>query len=378
MAAAAELTAHWARLNGPHRLHGVDLARGLAVVGMIAAHLVDLPEGDWADAATWPAVADGRSSILFATLAGVSLALVAGGPRPVAGDALHRARLRIVVRAGAIWVLGVLLVLTGVPVYVILPAYAILFVLALPFLSLRAPALFILAGAAAVAMPAVVALLDAMGLWATPGGAVLSPLLGWHYPFPVWIAFVLCGLGLGRLQLRALRVQFGLVAAGAAAATTGYGLAAFTGADAAGAGPGILSAIWTARPHSSGILEAVGSGGFAVCAIGVCLLVCRTVLTWVALPLRAIGSMPLSAYTGHLVAWAIVAAAAGLAVGDLTGFRDLHPFAPFALAVVASATAVALLAGRGPLEALIDRLARAVVPEAAGPARGEAADRLER
>ena len=77
------------RLNGPQRIAGVDLARGLAVIGMIAAHLLWIEDFDFADAATWVAVVDGRSSILFATLAGVSIGLVTGGSRPLAaaGDA---------------------------------------------------------------------------------------------------------------------------------------------------------------------------------------------------------------------------------------------------------------------------------------------------
>ena len=76
---------------------------------------------------------DGRSSILFATLAGVSIGLVTGGSTPLDGEPMRRRRLRLVVRACMLWLLGVLLISTGVPVYVILPAYAILFLLAIPF-----------------------------------------------------------------------------------------------------------------------------------------------------------------------------------------------------------------------------------------------------
>ena len=45
---------------------------------MVAAHLLWIGDFDFADAATWVAVVDGRSSILFATLAGVSIGLVTG------------------------------------------------------------------------------------------------------------------------------------------------------------------------------------------------------------------------------------------------------------------------------------------------------------
>ncbi len=142
------LATRWERLNGPQRIAGVDLARGLAVIGMIAAHLLWIEDFDFADAATWVAVVDGRSSILFATLAGVSIGLVTGGRRPLAPPEMRTARQRLAVRAGLLWLIGIVLIATGVPVYVILPAYAILFLLALPLVSLGARTLFVLAGRA--------------------------------------------------------------------------------------------------------------------------------------------------------------------------------------------------------------------------------------
>lgn len=358
MAAEAELTGrlarNWNHLDGPGRLAGVDLARGLAVLGMFAAHLIALPDFSWEDPATWLDVASGRSSILFATLAGLSIGLVTGGSAPVAGADLQQARVRLGTRAGLIWVLGILLIATGVPVYVILPAYGILFLLALPFLPLRAGALFAVAAALAVVMPFVQVVLDGLPVWETETGALLDAALGWHYPFPVWIAFVLCGLGIGRLDLRSARTAALLLAAGAALAAVGYGVAAATGP-----GTGFWNAVWTDAPHSSGLLEVVGSGGFAVAVIGLCLLVCRTPLRWIAVPLRAVGSMPLTAYTAQLVIWAIVAGLVLGDPGDLSGFRALEPFWPMVWGTLIACTAWALLLGRGPLERAVARVAAA-------------------
>ena len=107
--------------------------------------------------------------------------------------------------------------------------------------------------------------------------------------------------------------------------------------------------------------------------IGLCLLACRTVLTWVALPLRAVGAMPLTAYTAQLVIWAIVATVVLGDAGDLRGFRDLEPFWPLVLWTIAGCTAWALLIGRGPLEWVVDRASRIAVParpaERAAPSR---------
>ena len=43
----------WRRLDGPGRLTGIDLARGLAVLGMLAAHLLTIELFDPGDPSTW-------------------------------------------------------------------------------------------------------------------------------------------------------------------------------------------------------------------------------------------------------------------------------------------------------------------------------------
>ena len=263
-------------------------------------------------------------------------------------------------RAVLLWVLGLLLIVTGVPVYVILPAYAVMFLLAIPLTSLPARVLLPLAGALAVTMPFVQVVLDALPLWNTFLGSGAALVLGWHYPFTTWIAFVVAGLGIARAGVTRLPVQLWMVVAGAVLAIVGYGLDASTGADDEAEATTFLGALWTARPHSTGLLEVVGTGGFAIAVIGACLLLCRTVLVWVALPLRAVGAMPLTAYTLQLVVWAVVATATLGYPGDLFGFRALEPFWPLSIATVGVCTAWALLVGRGPLETLLDRTSRVV------------------
>ncbi len=364
----------WRWLTAPSRLAGVDLARGLAVIGMLAAHLLTIDAFDPARSATWVDIANGRSSILFATAAGVSIALVTGGAAPWEAEAMGAARRRLAVRAGAVWVIGVALVLTGVPVYVILPAYAVLFLLVLPLLQLRAAPLWAIATGAALVVPWVQPILDALPVWQGPYGADLALLVGWHYPFPVWFAFVAAGLAAGRSDLGRLRTQLLLLVAGAVCSALGYGAAALLPAppDADGA----LRA-WTAEAHSGGILEVIGSGGFALALLGAALLVCRTPFAWVAIPLRAVGAMPLTAYTGQIVAWAVAAAWLIGDVGDLAGFRALDPLGPFVLMTLMLCTVWALLWGQGPMERLVAWVARlgAGSPD---PSRGSGPARLVR
>jgi uncharacterized membrane protein YeiB len=373
VAAASGLTARpgwlasrWTRLNGPQRIAGVDLARGLAVLGMFAAHLLWIDEPfRWQDAETWVAVAEGRSSILFATLAGVSIGLTTGGRTPQCGLELRSSRVRLLTRAALLWLIGVVLILTGVPVYVILPAYALLFVLAVPLLRLSARVLLVSAVVLAVTMPVLQVALDDLPLWRTMPGDALSLAIGWHYPFTTWIVFLLAGMGLARAGIRRLGVQLWTLAAGTALALAGYGIAAGIGALEERPPGSFAAELWTAAAHSTGLLEVVGSGGFALAVIAACLLVCRTALVWIALPLRAVGAMPLTAYVGQLLVWAVLAAAVLGDTGDLAGFRDIEPFWPFAAGTVAVCTAWALLIGRGPLEWFVDQSSRLVARAAA-------------
>ena len=94
-------------VTGPRasRLVGLDVARCLALLGMVATHvLLDrTPEGDLTFS-QW--LAGGRASALFAVLAGVSLALMTGRRVPVHGRERVRASAGLAVRALLIAALG--------------------------------------------------------------------------------------------------------------------------------------------------------------------------------------------------------------------------------------------------------------------------------
>ena len=365
------------RLNGPARLPGVDLARGLAVIGMLAAHLITIDPLVWTDPATWAGIVQGRSSILFATLAGVSIGIVTGGRSPWTGERMSTARLRLVSRAFILWLLGLLLITTGVPVVVILPAYAILFLLAIPFTGFGARTLFVIAGGLALVTPFLAAFIDTLPLWDSDTGTFLGLLVGWRYPFVSWISFVVAGLAVARAGLRRTRVQVGIAVGGAALALVAGALDTLTGAETDAEPSSVWDAVWTAGAHSGGILEVVGSGGFALAILGASLLLCRTFVVWIVLPLRAVGSMPLTAYTFQILVWGAVATLVLGAPGRLFDFRDLDPFPAFALGTITACTVWALAVGRGPLEWLTDVITRFMVP--AGERGGDVrADRLER
>jgi uncharacterized membrane protein len=357
------LSSGLARIDGPGREPGVDLARGLAVIGMFAAHLLATRPFEWGDPATWTDAVNGRSSILFATLAGVSLALMTGGVRPLQGRAMTYARARIALRAACIWLLGLVLVALQTPVLVILPAYAILFLLALPLLRVGAARLFATASAIAVVMPFAVYAIDAWSGWDRELGQTLSQAIGWSYPFLLWAAFVLAGIGLGRIAFSRPLTAALLVAVGAVLAGIGYGVigrwALLAPADS------LWGVVLSSAAHSSGIGEAIGSGGVAIVVIALSALLCATPLRWVVLPLRAVGAMPLTAYTAQLVTWAVLQPPVGGHGSELEAFRALEPFWPMTLATIVGCTLWTLLLGRGPLERLIGWVASVGPREAA-------------
>ena len=127
------------------RLVGIDVARGLALLAMMAVHVVPATTGGRLD--PLHVAFGGRASALFAVLAGVSLALVAGRERPPVGPDRWADVRGLLARAGVVAFVGMTLGSISTSIAVILVNYAALFVVATAFLGLRARVLWPLAGA---------------------------------------------------------------------------------------------------------------------------------------------------------------------------------------------------------------------------------------
>jgi uncharacterized membrane protein len=320
------------------RVVGLDVARCLALVGMIATHTlvaVDL------DGVRLPQqLAGGRASALFAVLAGVSLALMTGGPRPVRGREREARSAGLLVRALIIGAVGLALGELDSGIAVILTYYAVLFVAGLPFLGLSARALAAWAAGWLVAAPALSQVLRP--LLPQPSGASPSfPMLTtpWqlateltvtgYYPVLTWLAYLLGGMALGRLDLRAIaastRRSGSLVVGGALLALAGWFVsAALTALPAAGRAlrstyPGDPADLptelthglhgttptgswwWLAvhAPHSGTPFDLAHTLGSAIAVIGLCLLLARPAPRAAAVVFGA-GAMTLSLYTLHV------------------------------------------------------------------------------
>lgn len=378
------------------RLLGVDAARGLALVGMMSVHV--LPSvGDDGGTTAAHLIAGGRSSALFALLAGVGLALANGRSTPPRGRALARSAVGTAARAVVLIVIGLLLGALDSGVAVILVYYGLLFLVAVPFLGLGPRVLLPLAGLWAVAMPLLSHVWrESMPLasydnptvesLADPGALVRELALTGYYPVLPWTAYILAGLGIGRLTLARTSTATTLLIGGAALAVvtwvTSTRLLDSGGLDAlveAGVGThpvsrpfvdGVLTtgfygttpttSVWwltIASPHSGTPFDLLHTIGAAMAVLGAMLLLAK-VARAVVWPVAAVGSMTLTLYTLHVVL-----------LSTLVPRESANAFATHVAIAFAVAMPWRAFVGRGPLEALTARVsarAREFVPATSG------------
>lgn len=370
------------------RLIGVDLARALAVFGMYVVH-IGPPLSATDGVGRWVrTLAEGRSSVLFATLAGFSLVLIAGGRTPKTGLAGRQAKARIAIRAVILLALGTAMAMVYGDV-VILAFYGVYFLLALPLVRLRARTLAITAAALALVTPQLAFALNSLLTERVPqsinaydpldrlsGVGVLDLLFTGLYPTITWIPFVIAGMALGRLNLAVGTVQRRLAAFGPALIVLGYGASlllagkdalrslAEGGSSSLGSGSAppdsgsfpemSASMLLTAWPHSGTTFDIIGSLGVAVTVI-VCATVAMARLPWLrrlAKPVIAVGSMSLTAYVGHFVAQSVLPMHAGPQ-------RPWVPLLMFVLGATLFAAIWSRFFRRGPLEYLLNTATKA-------------------
>ncbi len=364
------------------RLLGIDLARAVALLGMMATHTLSLvdPAGNPMPVA----LIAGKAAALFAVLAGFSVEL---STRRY--DRWRDAAAALAVRGALIALIGLVLSWLSTSIAVVLVQYGVLFLLAPLVLRLPTRWLAVLTAVWLAASPVVSHLLrDAWALpraavspdithLADPGYLAVSVLLTGYYPVLQWMGYLLVGLLIARLDWRSGRTAVRAVIAGALAAGLAWAssqiLLAQGGAEAierAAAGRGLLewgsphlarhisshgttpTDTWwwlaTAGPHSSTTFDLVHTAGIAVAAIAVCVLICRALGddVRILMPLLAAGSMPLTMYALHVI---------------MSGFMALYLLQVIVLLALATVWRAGG-DGPGPLESLVSGAVRAVVP----------------
>ena len=368
----------------PGRVVGLDVARAVALVAMMATHI--LPDLERGDVSLSHQLAAGRASALFAVLAGVSIALMTGRTTP------HRGRQRLATSAGlavrALIITAVGLFLTGADhdIAVILHYYGLLFLLALPFIGLRARPLLALAAAWSVVVPALSHLarphLPEPALGAPPVGdplLLLSELtLTGYYPALPWLTYLFVGMAVGRLDLARARTSLTLVVVGAWLAVMSWAASAALVdrpevrrallENYEGPGSNLLLEVtldrgfygttptgtwwWLAvdTPHTATPFDLAHTIGTSLVAIGLAVLGAR-VLPQVWGVLFGAGTMTLTLYSAH-----VIARSDGWWDGD-----DAETYLGQVVAVLVVGAVYALTRARGPLERVVVAVQQATV-----------------
>lgn len=327
------------------RVVGVDVVRGLAILGMFTAHLGSDQDLLLWNGSSWLEVADGRSAAGFALLAGVSAALLSGGAQPAVSMSMRHARVRVIARAALLWPLGAAMVALGTPVVVILPSYAVMFAAMAGVLHWRPRTL--LTGAAVVllvAPPLVLLVRNRVDSWDRPPVQLLDIVIGHYYPAGIWMAYLLVGLAVGRMDLLAPATTRRLLVWGSLAAVVGYGTSAVA-LRVIDPAHTLRRALLTAEPHSSSAVELLANMGVVLVALAVCLRLAVRFPRVVA-PVAATGALALTAYCGHLIVIAALGAEVVYAPSNLR-------LAVFIAVTLVATTVWRTTMGRGPLERVL-------------------------
>lgn len=295
------------------RLLGLDAARGLAIIGMIVINV-----GPTTATSPWHRLyllPYGRASVLFVVIAGIGMGLLAaraaqGTPSRAGGwsSALWRAA---VLATG-----GMALQSLTDDVGVILPLYAVLFLLAPGLVRLPTRGLL---GATAVMLvlgPVLVVLHDVLALPPFPGSAPVQPddpppdlllglLVAGRYPLVTWVVPFLVGLLLARADLGARDVQRRLVVWGAVAAVGGLAASTLSRALLGPAADDGFPRLLTGVAHGQMPLWLVSSVGGAAALVGLAVRVGQSRPRLVG-PLAAYGRLSLTVYVLHVLVLVLV------------------------------------------------------------------------
>ncbi len=368
------------------RLIGLDMARGIALIGMIAVHTIEAGTSNGEMSLAWT-LAAGKSSALFALLGGVGIAFLTGRRVAPRGMAALRAATTPVVR-------GLLLVLFGLAlgglvsyqdVAVVLAFLGVMFVLAGLLVPLRTRSLLVLGLGWAVvspflshvlrqSMPPAEAANVGLGALADPGALLQTLVFTGTFPAFTWMSYICIGMALGRCALTSRLVIAKILAGGvlltlvtsvassilvdgfhlrqrlADDVASGLSLSRFTDYLVFGADGALPTTSWwwlgIMSPHTSTPLDLLHTIGTSLIVLGACLALAQ-VFGIRFLLLAVPGSMTLTLYTLHVLA--------------LQPFRGFSDTVHFVVQVVLLCT-FAIIWGRyfqqGPMERMLSTVTR--------------------
>ncbi len=289
------------------RIIGLDLARAIAMLGMVIAHYAwpDGSDGLLNDVAS---AVDGRAMPLFVMLGGVGVTiLTARSPHPDRS---------LLVRAAILAPMGLVLQELTTFIAIILHYYSVFFVAAVGLRRLPSRWLAGLAAATAligswtyqVLKPELTGYREPSDLIDEPLALAWSLLVEGFYPFFPVVSFFIIGMLLGRADLRSTTVAARLTAIGIGAAAI-----VLISADrlvsafdvnvlswSADDGRFIASRLLDDDGHSEMLAWVIGAGGSSAAVIGLSLLIAPQVSRWIG-PLISLGQLALTFYVFQAV-----------------------------------------------------------------------------
>ncbi|AGS35328.1 hypothetical protein B841_09275 [Corynebacterium maris DSM 45190] len=369
---------------------------------MIIVHSMPSRNPDTGGVSLLHQIFSGHAAPLFALLAGVSLALLTGGATAHDGRRLRCDRVMIMTRALVLLVFGMALNFMPLPVFSILPFYGIYFLMGILFVGARSYTLWLWAGSFALFGPF---LAHAVGqseafesisaptlvtAVSEPLDVIVSLVAVGYYPALTWMAYILLGMALGRMDLSRRRVHYLMMFGGALVAGVTVVISSLlvrwfdipgrlleqswlTDAEITEilefGGPLPIDSWWWMAvngPHTNTPLSLLSTAAIAVSVLGVFLFLgtfAERALAFLAAP----GSMTFTMYSAHLV---------------LMAFAPVYSYPVFwtllqITAAIIVGLAWSILFRQGPLERVISKTSKwaghAAVPET--PRRGDSKDR---
>ena len=372
------------------RLIGLDMARGIALIGMIAVHTIEAGTRTGDMSLAWT-LAAGKSAALFALLGGVGIAFMTGRTAAPRGMDALRAAATPVVRGLIIALIG--LTVGGLVAYadaaVVLAYLGVMFALAGLLVPLRTRSLLVLGFGWAIVSPFISHVVRqslpqaepvnlGLGALADPGSLLQTLVFTGAFPAFTWMAYICIGMALGRSALTSRLVIAKILAGGvlltlvtsvassiltdgfhlrqrlADDVASGMSLSRFTDYLVFGADGTLPTTSWwwlgLISPHTATPLDLLHTIGTSLIVLGGCLALAKVFGTRFLL-LAVPGSMTLTLYTLHV-----------LALQPLRGFSDNVHF----LVQVVLLCPFAIVWGRyyqqGPMERMLSTLTRALTP----------------
>lgn len=291
------------------RIAGFDIARAIAIIGMVIAHIGPESPGLYS-------IQNGFPSALFAVLAGVSMSIMMAPANAQGGPAVTTARHRLLLRGAILFAIGAFLELANTPIAVVLTSIGLIFFFLSPLTRWRTRWVFL--------MLFIFWLGGAVFIATSTSLEMYSQWFGGVYPTWSWMAYGTAGILIHRLlgtaaakwQALALIIATPFAVWGVFARNNLYEMLNTTtsaGDPFLGSGPGMpymdssIFGSWrglflSEEAHSGGIGDTGFSIALATAIIAACLLLTRLKpVTAVLYPVRAMGAMSLTAYAAHVI-----------------------------------------------------------------------------